>query len=214
MGGLPLHVVIPTAREHRNASLPYALATIAEHTEYVPVTVGHDTGRCDPHIPTQQFPGRDNVFRNTDLAMRTACETDWISDPFIWSADDIYWLRPAEPVRWALGKLEDTNSQATIYQKRKWYTWRILRAAGLPTFDYEAHVPMLVDKATMLRALTLGGDKRSVYGNLTGEPDLVAPDVKLQSRAAPLTEAPWVSTEGDPARHKELHARLLGQRMP
>lgn len=198
-----MHVVIPVAVEPRNPSLPHALASIAKHTNYTPVTVGHDTGLCELHIPTTQQPGRVHTFENTDLAIRTACETRWISDPFIWSADDIYWLRPAEPIRWAIGKLEDAQG-ATVYAARKRHTATILTKFGLPTFDYEAHVPMLVRKAPALEALIHGGSFRSIYGNLTGTPDRVAPDVKLRRRNELLPDTPWVSTAMDPARYTDL----------
>lgn len=201
-----LHVVIPTADEPRNGSLPYALASIARHTDYTPVTVGHDHGSCD-HIPTTQLRGRVNAFTNTDIAIRTACETDWISDPFIWSADDIYWMRPAEPVRWAIGKLEDAEGR-TVYVQRKHDTANLLTGLGLPTFDYEAHVPMLIHKPDALDALELGGSFRSMYGNLTGEPEMIAPDVKLRNYSAPLPPAPWVSTHGNPHRYQYLRAVL------
>lgn len=206
------HVVIPVADELRNLSLPYALATIAEHTDYIPVTVGKNWGLTELHIPTVQQPGREHYFTNTDKAMRTACDTDWISDPFVWTADDIYWLHPAEPIRWAIGNLEDVQG-STVYAQRKRATAHFLHTRSLPTFDYEAHTPLLVHRTPMLETLNLIAqhpmlDKRSVYGNLTGTPDRIAPDVKVRSRADPLPPAPWASTEGNPARWGALAEAL------
>ena len=196
-----MHVVLPIAEEPHNPSLPYVLASIRKHTDYIPVTVGKDWGLCD-HIHTRQQPGRANVFANTDLAMRVACETDWISDEFIWSNDDIYWLRPAHPIRWAIGWLEDAQG-STVYTQRKHHTAAWLHEHGLLTYDYEAHTPMLVHKTPMLEVLTHITtdpmlDKRSMYGNMTGTPDLVAPDVKVRSRRDPLPDAAWASSTGNP----------------
>lgn len=200
-----MYVVIPVADEPRNLSLPYALASIAKHTTYTPVTVGHDHGLCD-HIPSPQLAGRVNIFRNTDRHMQAAI--DKLGEPFIWSADDVYWLRPAEPVRWAIGDLEH-DFGPTIYQKRKHTTWQTLRAHGLPTHDYESHTPLPVtDLHAMAIALNMTGAMRSLYGNLTGTPDLIAPDVKLRRPDAPLPNAPWVSTGRDPNLYRHLRAEL------
>lgn len=206
-----MYVVIPTAVEPRNPSLSYALASIRKYTTYTPVTVGHDYGLCD-HIPSPQLAGRANIFTNTDRHMQTALRE--LGEPFIWSADDIYWLEPAEPVRWAIGHLEDATGN-TIYARRKRATAAWLRQRFHPTHDYEAHVPMLVDPGPMIEVLDLilrlgwsGLDKRSLYGNLTGQPDHVAPDVKLRQTGAPLPDTPWVSTHHDPGLYRNLRHDL------
>lgn len=204
-----MYVVIPTAVEPRNPSLPYAIASIRKHTTYTPVTVGHDHGICY-HIPAIQTLGRANIFRNTDNHMRTAIRE--LGEPFIWSADDIYWLRPAEPIRWAIGLLNHATGN-TVYAQRKHHTATTLHALGYPQWDYEAHVPIRVEPEPMLKALALTQDdpmldKRSLYGNLTGTPDITAPDVKLRRRSDPLPNAPWVSTVGDPSLYPQLPATL------
>ena len=204
-----MYVVIPVAAEPRNPSLPYAIASIRKHTTYTPVTVGHDHGICY-HIPAIQTLGRANIFRNTDNHMRTAIRE--LGEPFIWSADDIYWLRPAEPIRWAIGDLNHATGN-TVYTQRKRHTAATLHALGYPQWDYEAHVPMLVDPEPMLEALALTDadpmlDKRSLYGNLTGTPDITAPDVKVRSRRDPLPDASWASSEGTPEKWPALMAAL------
>lgn len=183
-----MHVVIPV-RVGRNRSLPIALATIARHTNLIPVVVGHNPGIDVAHVKTAQ--GRDG-FANTELAMRAALDTDWVSDPFVWSADDIYWTRPAEPIRWALGDLADHT--AGVHGRRKQQTLQILEDLGLPTFDYESHTPLPVHKAGMREALRMGGTMRSMYGNTTGTPDRVAPDVKLRTAHDPVPDTEWLST--------------------
>jgi hypothetical protein len=131
-----------------------------------------------------------------------------LAEPFIWSADDIYWLHPAEPIRWALGQLE-CDFGPTIYQKRKHTTWQTLRAHSLPTFDYESHTPLPVTNLPAMNlALNMTGAMRSLYGNLTGEPDLIAGDVKMRSRNAPLPDAAWASTAHDPTNYPALQEVL------
>ena len=189
-----MFVVIPVANETKNLSLPYAVASIRRHTDYEPVTYGmRDFGLCT-HVHVDE--PRDTKFANEARVMRTAI--DKIGDSFIYSADDIYWLHPAEPIRWALGQLEN-DFGATIYQKRKHTTWQTLRAHSLPTWDYESHTPLPVtDLHAMTIALNMTGAMRTLYGNLTGTPDQIAGDVKVRSRRDPLPDAPWASSNGTP----------------
>jgi len=197
-------VVLPVANEPRNLSLPHAVASIRKHTEFEPVTFGmKDFGLCR-HIHVDE--PRDTKFANEARVMRKALET--IGAEFIYSADDIYWLRPAEPVRWAIGDLDDDRGR-TVYQQRKHTTWQTLKAHGLPTWDYESHTPLPVtDLHAMTLALNMTGAMRSLYGNLTGVPDVVAPDVKLRRRSDPLPDAPWASTEAPPERYPLLRSTL------
>jgi len=206
-----MRVVIPVANEERNRSLAYALASIRKHTDLDPVTVGgRDFGLCD-HIDTGE--GRSNAyskFNGEATAMRTAIHT--IGETFVWSNDDVYWLRPSEPIRWALGDLT-ADSRRSVYMQRKHATAHALRAAGLPTYDYESHTPLTITPKHMLEALDWCDsnpqlDKRSVYGNLTGLPDLIAPDVKVRTRRDPLPDAPWASSNGSPTTWPALMAAL------
>jgi hypothetical protein len=84
---------------------------------------------------------------------------------------------------------------------------------GLPTFDCEAHVPMLVTKTSMLTVFDiLAGnvslENRSLYGNLTGLPGRVAADVKLRNPANRHRDEPWASTQGDPDRYPNPIGRV------
>lgn len=205
-----MRVVIPVADEPHNRSLPYALASIRQHTTLEPLTVGmKDYGLCD-HLMTKEPRGKLRKFRGEVIAMRAALE--YLDEPFVWSNDDIYWLRPAEPVRWAIGKLEDADTR-TIYGQRKQHTLAFLRRQGLPTWDYESHTPLPVHPAPMRLVLDWCDtdpmlDKRSLYGNLTREPDIIAADVKLRARSAPLPDAAWCSTARPPTDHPALTATL------
>jgi hypothetical protein len=70
-----------------------------------------------------------------------------------------------------------------------------LQQRGLPTVNYELHIPMVIDKATMLAALDIGQDMRTVYGNLAGYAATTVPDVKLRRIGDPWPEgATFVST--------------------
>lgn len=200
-----MFVVIPTRVQPVNPSLPYALASIARHTGLTPVTVGHDTGLVEHHIPTKQYA---NPFLNTRTALETALGADWIGDRFVWSHDDIYWLRPAPVIRYAIGDLRRPPAiSGQRYRSRKIRTAAWLDDRGHPVFDYEAHVPFVVDKVGMSHLLgNLSGDMewRSAYLNVTGEPDVIAPDVKMRNIDAPVPDAAWASTTGNPMRYRRL----------
>lgn len=125
--------------------------------------------------------------------MREVCLDPNVSDPFVWSNDDIFWLASPSLVELmhesgaALGKLREVANRG-LHGRRAHATADILEQEGLPTWNYERHVPLLVHKDEMLRALDLGGSKRSVYGNLLlpRGPIAVTPDVKLFKGTDPV----------------------------
>jgi len=209
-----LDIVIPVKASPDNECVNYALASIARFYPGRRVFLIGGQPSLDSHelnvtcISTRQG---DNRYVNTDLAMRVALDNDDVNDPFIWSNDDIYWMRPADPIRWAIGKLEDVRGGG-IFRRRKRATGELLASLSLPTFDYETHVPIAVDKRHMSEALDIGGDKRSVYGNLTGLPDIVAHDVKLRNPQNRPGDWPWISTQGSPAQWPGLLERLSAPR--
>lgn len=189
-----MYVVIPVADEPDNPTLALAIATIREHTDYDIVTIGKDYGLAE-HIDMGQGP---DPFANTDAAMRLACER---FEQFVWSNDDIYWTRPSEPVRWALGGLTHPLGSG-FYDKRRRATRNWLLANGLPLYDYEAHVPMRVDAQPMTTVLEAAErnrrmDKRTLYGNLTGLPDVIAADVKVRRTDVARPDSPWISSSDD-----------------
>jgi hypothetical protein len=210
-----MDIVIPLANEPANHTLPLVLRSLARHAPQLRVVlVGHvgpyappfnqgDFAAVGHTIDIEQAAGDANG--NTDRAMRAACADPEISDPFIWSNDDIYWRRPvslAELLRHSAisrGPLPPrTETARGMYARLQKLSGELLTDAGLPTYDYERHVPILVHKDTMLKALALGGSKRSVYGNLINEyPVAIRGDVKLfkaTDKVPDLAEEPFLST--------------------
>lgn len=200
-----MRVVIPVAEEDHNPTITLAIESIQLHTTYDIVTIGHDLGVAE-HIHCSQAPHARNRWANTDRAMRAACER---YETFIWSADDIYWTRHADPIMWSLGDLTVTERRGE-HGRRKQATLEWLRAQDLSTWDYEAHVPMPIDAALMLDVMgTIEQvprlDKRTLYGNLTGTPGTIAPDVKV--RTPDIADTPWLSSDGT------LHIDLIETRI-
>ena len=206
-----MDIVIPLAFEPANHTLPLVRRSLALHAPQLRLVIAGYAWPYlnDPEVGhTIDFPqlaGRE--IANTDTAMRKACLDPEVSDPFIWSNDDIYWRRPVtleELVHHSAvsrGPLPPASYTAkNIHTRIGKVTGELMRAAHLPDWDYERHVPLLVHKAAMLQALELGGSKRSTYGNLTNAfPTAIRPDVKVfyeadvAELASPELE-PWFST--------------------
>lgn len=204
-----MDVVIPVADEQRNETLPRALASLERWApDLRQVIVGNampwvDFGPAAYGIRFDQPRGQ--AIANTDRAMQLALDDPTISDPFIWSNDDIYW-REATPMDvlefWSAtsrGELPKRTTEASgVYTRLNVLTRKLLSAARLPTWDYEMHVPLVVHKDVMRQALALGGSKRSVYGNLLrAEPSQVRQDVKVFSVEDTVRAAPFLSTGND-----------------
>ncbi len=210
-----MDIVIPVANEPANHSLPIMLRSIAKYAPQLRVVlVGHvgpyappfnqgDYAQVGHVIDFEQSQTQSTV--NTDKAIRLAIEDPEISDPFIWSNDDIYWRRPVSLEELVYhsavsrGPLPPrTETMKNAYGRLNKLSRELLEQQGESTYDYERHVPMLVNKATMLRALAIGGSKRSVYGNLEREyPTAIRDDVKLfndRDRVPDVADEPWLST--------------------
>jgi len=200
-----MNVVIPLRPRPVYQTLHATLDSIREHTDYQVVIIGADPKyKGVKHIPTRER--RPQKFTGQEAALRIAATTDWISDPFIYSNDDILWTQPATPIRWALGNLRD-DTRTNEYGRRKHRTADILDRLGLPTGDYESHTPLPVTKAGILEALLYcgdGGNIRSLYGNLTGTPDRIAPDVKIRRPTDGIPTGEWLSV---------AHHRLIPEHM-
>lgn len=181
-------VVIPVRDRGPWEHLRFALRSIKKnHPARVILIGGRPDWYSGDHLPTAQ--GRDK-FTNQETAMRVACQTETISDPFVWWCDDHYLLTPAVVPRAARSDWATANG---MYQKRMTAARQLLEAHGLPTLNYELHLPMVIDKFGMMTALDLGGDMRTIYGNLTRYADYEMADVKLKAKD-PWPEGPWVST--------------------
>ena len=209
-----MDIVIPVANEPANHTLPLVLRSLAKHAPQLRVVLVGHVGPYAPPFNQGVFAAVEHVIEfeqpsryidNTDKAMRLACQDPEVSDPFIWSNDDIYWRRPVSLVELlhhgavSRGPLPPkTETVRGTYGVLAKESGQLLEDSGLPTYDYERHVPLIVDKSRMLHALELGGSKRSVYGNLSQDsPVAIRDDVKLftaKDRVPDLADEPFLST--------------------
>lgn len=206
-------LVIPVANEPRNLTLPLALwsadkyapwlkvVLVGDPTGLQPLALSQPSGHCLPFLQQSPFDPLGNTTQMLRLAAHTP--NDIVTDPFIWSNDDIYFRRPVtlDDVRTAgstaRGDLRDVPVNGR-HGKRAGQTRATLEGLGLPTWDYERHVPLLIHKDDLLHAV--GRDDvnpRSMYLNHALErPSFIQDDVKAfrPGELAALPDSPFFST--------------------
>lgn len=189
-------IVVPVREGAANEQLRYALRSWAAHLPHRRVwLIGHRpqwvTGV--EHLPRAQ-PG--TKYQNTTGAVRLACLTDGISDPFLLANDDMFVMHAQSngmpvlhrgPVRGVEAYYAARGSGPYLRGMRE--TRDLLVSLGhLDPLSYELHVPMPVGKAGMLAALDEAAHldvvhKRTLYGNLAGLGGTEIRDVKILHRA-------------------------------
>lgn len=187
-------IVVPVRQGLVNEQLRYALRSWAANLPHRRVWV---VGYRPPwltgveHIPTRQTGTK---YRNTTLAVRTACEHPDVSDPFLLCNDDFFVMLPVPemPVLHR-GPVRDVERHYVTRGSGKYLrgmreTRDLLVRLGYPDpLSYELHVPLPVDKAGMLHALDVGRHldvvhKRTLYSNLAGLGGTRIRDVKVITR--------------------------------
>lgn len=164
-------------------------------------------------------------YQNVRRLMRAACESDLVSDPFIWSNDDIFFWRPQQlatlelwhggPLAAYLKKLGRRDS----YCNGGRATVQILQKMGYEhPLNWGLHTPILVHKAAMQRALDVAGTTpqaihvRSLYGALQGLEGIEKKhDVKISGSSIPSPE--WLyASSGDISFQQRAIGREVRQR--
>lgn len=132
------------------------------------------------YLPTHQSSTK---WRNSTMNVKKACIEPAISDPFVLLNDDFFVMRPVDEVPVLhRGPVDDViadyearyNGGRGAYTEGMRQTRDLLHRTGYPhPLSYELHVPIIVHKAAMLSALSIGDGmpvlhKRTAYGNLAG----------------------------------------------
>ncbi|WP_435109396.1 hypothetical protein [Nocardiopsis synnemataformans] len=202
-----MDVVYVVGPQKRSDELRYSLRALAAHVPHDRVwIVGHMPRWVQGvrHIPRAQFSTK---WANSTGNMRVACSHPEVSDSFIYMNDDFFTMRPLEEIPVLhRGPVADVAARTphSRYREGMLATARALRALGVAEpLSYELHVPMVVDKARMLDALSrpqVRGipvvHKRTLYGNLAQVGGEQAADVKVHSasQAAPSDDPLFIST--------------------
>ena len=145
----------------------------------------------DKRLPMVQ-KGR-NKWERARSSLIAICKNEEISQRFWLFNDDFYVMKRMLSTKpYFAGLLRDhiiriesrRNSRPSMYSNALRECERQLKRAGLTTFDYALHIPMLIDKTLMLEALDAFPYCpmfRSIYGNYAKIGGTQHPDVKVKS---------------------------------
>lgn len=199
-------------RSGDNPELRYSLRSLVNlpHADVLAAGPGPDWLRAR-RIPVRQEGFKTAITRRAMEAIVTGRHT---TDPFIHLNDDFYVLQPGPlPPAYHRGPIRDVvdaySRQGLPPARSRWLAGMLDAAAMLERLGireplcYELHIPLVVDKGTMARALRTGSRYfRSVYGNLAGGGVYIDDDVKLHHDPAydPATLPElgrWLSTSDE-----------------
>jgi len=174
-----MDVVYVLKRSDRNEELRFSLRSLANLPHDKVWAAGYRPRWANlDEIPVRQ---RLNKFENSAANLRAACHDPRVSDDFAYFNDDFFVLQPLEqlPVLHR-GTVRDFVAEHVRHYGRPGAYLKGLQATAelLATqvrirdpLCFEGHVPLIVNKALMRRALDLGADLpvlhyRTLYGNL------------------------------------------------
>lgn len=196
-----MNLVIPyITTKDRGAELRYALRSLKNLTNFTGdvYIIGDKENWFKNIIHIPVFRTRNKPYLDQVLKMQTACSLPAMGDTFIAYMDDLYLTETVEAAIYFTGTLKkNTNS---YHQRTKQYTADKLQSMNLPTVDYEAHAPMVVDRVKLNQTLRLILEDdmkqmlqwRSMYGNMWDIGGQLFEDKKTKNLH--LKDGPIIST--------------------
>lgn len=204
--------VVYVNKDGENPELRYSLRTL-KNVKHGNVWI---FGGCPSWVnqETVRYVGRmqkGSPYASTRAHIAAACNTPEVSDPFLLWDDDFYameWVGDVPIMH--RGSLADMVDRfATL--KTAWAKGLRETAALLATVDgvtdpvsYDLHVPLIVYKTQMLKALRLAEKVRTdavhlktIYGNIDPIGGVATPDPKLMRKSDPFPRGPWLSSGDD-----------------
>ena len=159
-------------------------------------------------------------------SMLAICKNNEVSDRFWLFNDDFFLLKPVTDDRPMFGgmlrdhilRIEHRHGdKRTEYTRALRYCESVLIGAGLTTFDYALHVPMVIDKVKMLETLDMFPYCpmfRTLYGNYAEIGGVQHDDVKIIDLYEHMpNDADYVSTS-DSSFHHGLVGRDIKNMFP
>lgn len=183
-------IVIPYKEDP--GPLRYALRSLTGHKV---VLVGHKPYWVKNvlHIPCGDKEGAKYKEANIFRKLLKACHDDRVSDPFIYSMDDVFFLSPPKDEQFYQGTLDDKINRIrekgfqNDYLKTMKQTKDALIKKGLPTLHYDIHGPTVIHKEKFLKLtefnwkIDYGYGIRSLYGNVNAIEATSIADCKIDS---------------------------------
>lgn len=201
--------LVYVCRPGRNEELRYSLRSFDQHVPHGKVWIIGDAPSWVRNVKLEKRPALATKYLTTTAHIRYACEHPKISDPFIMCNDDFFAMDKVSgiptlhrgPVD-ALIRSYRAKSGDGPYVRGMIETRDLLRRLGCKNpLSYELHVPLVVHKAEMLKALDAAAEsdikvvhKRTLYGNLAAIGGEEIDDVKVYSMEQELPQGPWLSS--------------------
>lgn len=187
-----MDVVIPYKEQPGHTALIYALHSLTGHKV---VIVGDKPYwlKNALHISCGDKEGGQYKEANIFRKLLKACHDDRVSDPFVYSMDDVFYLQPITEEQFYQGTLQEKIERVrqsgfeNNYLKTMRQTLSALIKKGLPTLHYDIHGPTIIHKEKFLKLtqfdwkIDWGYGIRSLYGNVNKIEATNISDCKIDS---------------------------------
>lgn len=141
-----------------NPELQYSLRSVEKNfSGHRVVFVGGQPRNLSPDARIKVLTNYGK-WENARHNILTACKNNMLTKSIYIFNDDFFILKPQDEIPiYSNGELSDfiemveRNTGKTSFVKRLKQAYRVLLGKGLPTKNYEVHVPMLIDRRKMLK---------------------------------------------------------------
>lgn len=156
-----LDVVIPVREGEPNDSLRYALRSLINYPHRNVYIVGYKPQWVKNVIFLPRNQKNQDDLENTNKNLLLAVHQSELSDNFVWTNDDIYFMKPIHEISvYHQGLIEDTinryksnNRFHQAYSLIKTKEW-LQRQGVKEIYSYELHFPVIFDKKRMKNLFT------------------------------------------------------------
>ena len=187
-----------------NSELRYSLRSVAKNLPHRNVwVVGEEIGWLGSLVRFMPAEDEGKAFANVNQKLLAAVENDLISDPFVFMMDDIFVMKEVNDIPYyAIGRTLTERARTYDVYGRYWRdldeTQQILWFLRKSDIDFEAHAPILFQKAGLRRILKkypTSGHRRTLYGNIFKKKPTYVSDFKIyEEDVEPDAETPYIST--------------------
>lgn len=161
--------IVYICRKGDNEELRYSLRSVVKNLPEGRVwVVGYKPGwYVGNFIPV---PDTSNKFDNIRKALKVVCNTDRISEDFVFMHDDIYVVEPLTEIKpyysGTLANKISTGKGVGTYHRKIVDVARYLGSLGYKNpLNYEVHVPMPMNRNKLKTIIDTRILERSLYGN-------------------------------------------------
>lgn len=161
------------------------------------------TGECPEYIDQKKvvFTPADDIgtpmTNHWWKVFKTIQMTD-ISDYFVLMYDDIFFSGPTYLIDYPpyqRGKLGEQHTGSAAYRNRLEETKKWLEKNGLPTYDFELHIPFIYNRENFMKmGANEGRAVRSTYGNMFIPKTQLTPyraDIKIRDMNEKIEDIPF-----------------------